>query len=146
MSIYFYHEDVDLPDINFDALIKVLKREVRVNKYKLGEINCIFCSDEYLLDINLKFLSHDFYTDVITFDYSANGVLSGDIYISTDRVLNNSVTFEQLYFNELVRVVSHGILHLLKYNDKEPEEIKVMRIKEADLVSKFNSLVDLQPL
>ncbi len=146
MSIYFFHEDVVLPDINFDALIKVLKREVRVNKYKLGEINYIFCSDEYLLDINVKFLSHDFYTDVITFDYTVNDVLSGDIYISTERVLNNSVTFEQLYVNELVRVVSHGMLHLLKYNDKDPEEIEVMRIKEADLVSKFNSLVDFHRL
>lgn len=145
MSIYFYHEDVILPEVNFKALEKVLKREVRVNKYKLGEINCIFCSDEYLFDINVKFLNHDFYTDVITFDYTTNGVVSGDIYISTERVLNNSITFGQLYVDELVRVVSHGLLHLLKYNDKEPEEVNVIRVKEANIVLKFNSLVDLQP-
>lgn len=143
MSIYFYHEDVILPEVNFEALEKVLKREVRVNKYKLGEINCIFCSDEYLFDINVKFLNHDFYTDVITFDYTTNGVVSGDIYISTERVLNNSITFGQLYVDELVRVVSHGLLHLLKYNDKEPEEVNLMRVKEANIVLKFNSLVDL---
>jgi len=145
MSIYFYHEDVAMPEVNFMVLGKVLKREIRINKCKLGEINYIFCSDEYLFDINIKFLNHDFYTDVIAFDYTANRVVSGDIYISTERVLNNSITFGQLYVDELVRVVSHGLLHLLKYNDKEPEEVNVMRVKEADLVIKFNSLVDLQP-
>jgi rRNA maturation RNase YbeY len=145
MSILFFQEDVVLPDINFEVLVKVLKSEIRSNKYKLGDINYIFCSDEYLFDINLKFLKHDFYTDVITFDYSENNVLSGDIYISTERVLNNSITFEQLYVDELVRVISHGMLHLLKYDDKEAEEVKEMRVKEADLVSKFNFLVDLQP-
>ena len=143
MSIYFYHEDVVLPEVNFKALENVLKREVRVNKYKLGEINYIFCSDEYLFDINVKFLKHDFYTDVITFDYTADGIVSGDIYISTERVLNNSITFDQMYVDELVRVVSHGLLHLLKYNDKVPEEVIVMRIKESVMMSKFNSLVDL---
>ncbi|HZK70602.1 MAG TPA: rRNA maturation RNase YbeY [Clostridia bacterium] len=132
-----------LPEVNFKVLEKVLKREVRVNKYKLGEINYIFCSDEYLFDINVKFLNHDFYTDVITFDYTTNGVVSGDIYISTERVLNNSITFDQLYVDELVRIVSHGLLHLLKYNDKVPEEVIVMRIKESVMMSKFNSLVDL---
>ncbi len=141
MSIYFYNEDVVLPEVNFNTLEKVLKREIRINKSKLGEINYIFCSDEYLFDINVKFLNHNFYTDVITFDYTANDVVGGDIYISTDRVLNNSITFGQLYSDELVRVVSHGLLHLLRYNDKEPEEIIVMRMKETDLVSKFNSLV-----
>ncbi|MEK7718257.1 MAG: rRNA maturation RNase YbeY [Bacteroidota bacterium] len=143
MSIYFHHEDVVLPEVNFNALVKVLKREIRINKSKLGKINYIFCSDEFLFDINVKFLNHNFYTDVITFDYTANGVVSGDIYISTDRVLNNSITFDQLYIDELVRVVSHGLLHLLGYNDKEYEEVILMRKKESDLLFKFNSLVDL---
>ena len=141
MSIYFYSEDVVLPEMNYRALEKVLKREIKINKSKLGEVNYIFCSDEYLFDINVKFLNHHFYTDVITFDYTTNGVVGGDIYISTDRVLNNSITFGQLYIDELVRVVSHGLLHLLKYNDKEPEDVIVMRLKETDLVSKFNSLI-----
>ncbi|MCK9211990.1 MAG: rRNA maturation RNase YbeY [Ignavibacteriaceae bacterium] len=143
MSIFFYNEDVVLPEVNFKALENVLKSEIRINKSKLGEVNYIFCSDEYLFDINVKFLKHNFYTDVITFDYSADGVVSGDIYISTERVLNNSITFDQLYMDELVRVVSHGLLHLLRYNDKEPEDVIVMRMKETDLVSKFNSLVGL---
>lgn len=143
MSICFYHEDVALPEVNYNALQKVLKGEVRINKCKLGDVNYIFCSDEYLYDINVKFLSHDFLTDVITFDYTTNRVVSGDIYISSERVLNNSITFGQLYIDELVRVVSHGLLHLLGYNDKESEEVILMRKKESDLVSKFNSLIVL---
>ena len=144
MSIHFFQEDVVLPNINYEVLLKVLKREVKINKYKLGDINYIFCSDEYLLDINIKFLNHDFYTDVITFDYSDGRILSGDIYISTEMVLNNSLTFGQLYMDELVRVISHGLLHLLQFNDKEQDEIKLMREKEADVVLRFNSLIDLQ--
>ncbi|MCK9639566.1 MAG: rRNA maturation RNase YbeY [Prolixibacteraceae bacterium] len=142
MSIYFYHEDVELPVVNFVALVKVLKYAVRRNKYLLGEINYIFCSDEYLFDINLKFLNHNFYTDVITFDYTENRVVGGDIYISTERVLNNSITFDQVYVDELVRVISHGLLHLIGFQDKEPQDIAEMRIKESELISKFNSLVD----
>jgi len=68
MSIHFYHEDVVLPDINYDVIQKVLKGEVRINKMKLGMINYIFCSDDYLLSLNVKFLNHDYYPDVITFD------------------------------------------------------------------------------
>ncbi|MCK9412830.1 MAG: rRNA maturation RNase YbeY [Prolixibacteraceae bacterium] len=143
MGIYFYHEDVVLPEINIVALVKVLKRAIRANKFLVGEINYIFCSDEYLFEINVKFLKHDFYTDVITFDYTADRVVSGDIYISTERVLNNSITFDQLYLDELVRVISHGLLHLIGFNDKEAEEIREMRIQESKIVSNFNFLVDL---
>ena len=99
MSICFNNEDVALPEVNYDSLQKILKGEVRINKCKLGEINYIFCSDEYLYEMNVKFLGHDYFTDVITFDYSANEVVSGDIYISTERVLNNSVTFGQTYID-----------------------------------------------
>ncbi len=139
MSIQFYNEDVNLPDVNFDLLKRILKGEVRSLKFKLGLINYIFCSDLYLLDMNVKFLKHDFYTDVITFDYSEEEVVAGDIYISTDRVLNNSVIFGQIYADELVRVLAHGLLHLLKFNDKESEEIVLMRRREDYVVNKYNS-------
>ena len=137
MSIYFYNEDVKLPDLNFDFIKKILKSEIRRSKAKLGEINYIFCSDEYLLDMNIRFLEHEFYTDVITFDYSLDSVIAGDVYISTDRVINNSATFGQTIPNELVRVISHGLLHLLKYNDKEEEEIVLMRSSENRLIKKY---------
>lgn len=127
-----------MPEINFEVILKVLKSEVRKHKLKLGLINYIFCSDDYLLFLNVKFLHHDYYTDVITFDYSTENFVSGDIYISTDCVLNNSATFEQKFSDELVRVVSHGLLHLLKYNDKEPDEIQMMRKKESEMLEKYN--------
>lgn len=141
MSISFYNEDVVLPGINFEVIQKVIKGEVRKHKVKLGEINFIFCSDDYLLDLNLKFLNHDYYTDVITFDYSDEAAVSGDIYISTDRVLNNSATFEQNFTDEIVRVISHGMLHLLKYNDKDSDEILMMRRKESEMVDRYNSKI-----
>ena len=103
----------------------------------LGSINYIFCSDNYLLELNIKFLKHDYFTDVITFDYSEGRVVAGDIYISIDRVMNNSVIYKQNYSDELTRVISHGLLHLLKYNDKEKEEIKIMRQKESQLLKKI---------
>ena len=137
MSVYFYNEDVSLPSLNYDVLKNVLKNEIRRNGLRLGEINYIFCSDNYLLDLNIKFLNHNFYTDVITFDYSENNIIAGDIYISTERVLNNSVIFEQNYSNELIRVISHGLLHLLKYNDKELVEIELMRMKESEIMNKY---------
>lgn len=137
MSVYFYNEDVSLPSLNYDVLKNVLKNEIRRNGLRLGEINYIFCSDNYLLDLNIKFLNHNFYTDVITFDYSENNRIAGDIYISTERVLNNSVIFEQNYSDELIRVISHGLLHLLKYNDKELVEIELMRMKESEIMNKY---------
>lgn len=100
-------------------------------------INYIFCSDPYLLDINIKFLKHDYFTDVITFDYTDGLVVSGDIYISTDMVMNNSVIFSQIFQEELMRVISHGLLHLLKFNDKEEEEVIAMRRKESDMLNSF---------
>lgn len=137
MSIHFYNENVDLPSLNFEMLRKVLKSELSKNKKKIGDINFIFCNDEYLLAINVNFLSHDYFTDVITFDYSADEVVSGDIYISTDTVFDNSLTFKETFHNELVRVICHGLLHLLKFNDKEEAETKVMREKEDEMLSKF---------
>lgn len=139
MSLQFFNEDVNFPFLNFDVVRKVLKQAVRTNKSKLGDINYIFCSDEYLLQLNKKFLDHDYFTDVITFDYSENFLVSGDIYISTDRVRQNSGTYGQLYETELLRVISHGLLHLLKFNDKEESEIEIMRLKESELIEKVIS-------
>lgn len=137
MSIQFFNEDVDLPIINFKEVISVLKQSVRANKFKLGAINYIFCSDEYLLKMNKQFLNHDYYTDVITFDYSLENTVGGDIFISTERVENNSETYNQSYETELLRVISHGLLHLLKFNDKEDSEIEIMRAKELELIQQM---------
>lgn len=96
----------------------------------LGDINVIFCSDEYLLGVNRKYLHHDYYTDIITFDYCEGDVLSGDLFISVDSVRNNSVYFKTSFDQELHRVIVHGLLHLIGYDDHTPDEQKTMRSKE----------------
>jgi probable rRNA maturation factor len=138
MSINFFHEDVEMPVFAQVAAKRILRSEIVDNGYKLGTINFIFCSDAYLLNINVQFLNHDYFTDVITFDSTDNNRISGDIFISTDMVRYNSVNFDQEYHVELFRVISHGLLHLLKFNDKETEEIELMRRKENELLHKFN--------
>lgn len=97
---------------------------------RLGDINIIFCSDPYILQVNLKYLSHDYYTDIITFDYCEKDVLSGDLFISIDSVRENASYYGTEFKDELDRVMVHGILHLIGYDDHTEEEIKVMRSKE----------------
>ena len=90
----------------------------------------VFCSDNYLLDVNLKFLQHDYYTDIITFDYCEKDILSGDLFISIDSVRANADFFGTTFENELNRVIVHGILHLIGYDDHCDEDIAEMRAKE----------------
>ncbi len=98
--------------------------------FEVGEINYIFCDDEYLLAINQQYLNHDYYTDIITFDYTENYTISGDIYISTQRVSENAENHQVDFVHELYRVMYHGILHLCGYKDKTEAEQKQMRSKE----------------
>ncbi len=104
----------------------------------LEEISYIFCDDEYLLNINIEYLDHDTYTDIITFDYSVGKILQGDIYISTERVRENSETFGVNFDEELRRVLIHGVLHLSGYKDKSEEEAAIMRSKEEEKMKLFH--------
>lgn len=97
---------------------------------KLGDINVIFCSDNYILDVNMKYLQHDYFTDIITFDYCENDILSGDLFISIDSVRENSEFYGTEFKDELNRVIVHGLLHLIGYDDHSDEDIKMMRSKE----------------
>ena len=97
---------------------------------KLGDVNIIFCSDPYLLEINMKYLQHDYYTDIITFDYCEGKTLSGDLFISIDSVRDNAEHFGVRFEDELDRVIVHGLLHLVGYDDHTPEDITEMRSKE----------------
>ena len=99
---------------------------------RIGQVNIIFCSDNYILDINQKYLQHDYFTDIITFDYCANGILSGDIYISLDTVASNAEEFKKNPEEELHRVIIHGILHLVGINDKGPGEREIMEAAENE--------------
>ena len=105
---------------------------------KPGPINFIYCSDDDLLKVNQEYLDHDFYTDIITFQYEAAPVISGDIYISVDRVLDNAKTFKEKFQREMKRVMIHGVLHLLGYQDKTEEEKIEMRSKETEMMGMFH--------
>lgn len=105
---------------------------------KVGDINIIFCSDNYILDVNMKYLQHDYFTDIITFDYCEGEVLSGDLFISIDSVRENAEFYKTGFQDELNRVIVHGILHLIGYDDHSKEEIKVMRSKEDYYLSLRN--------
>lgn len=98
---------------------------------ELGDLNVIFCSDSYLLELNIKHLEHDYYTDIITFDYSEESI-SGDLFISIDRVEDNANSYKVPFSEELNRVIAHGVLHLIGYGDKSEAEAATMRIKESE--------------
>ena len=122
-------------DIKFDFKYKMLTRKwlkaVAGSEMKqLGDVNVIFCSDNYILDVNMKYLQHDYFTDIITFDYCEGKVLSGDHFISIDSVRENAVFYSTEFADELNRVIVHGLLHLIGYDDHTEEEVKVMRSKE----------------
>lgn len=129
-TVSFHSEQTDfsLSNESFitDWLINVCRSEGRT----LTEISIIFCSDDYLLEINKQHLDHDYYTDVITFDYSEDDAISGDIFISIDRVIENSKTFGVLQLDELHRIIVHGTLHLIGYTDKEGHAKEEMTTKE----------------
>lgn len=130
LSISFYSEDVDFQLENEQQIIDWIKNTIQQEAKSATEISYIFCSDEYLYQMNLEYLNHDTYTDIITFDYTENSVVSGDIFISIDRVKENAIKFKTTFKNELSRVIIHGVLHLLGYKDKTPEQKQVMRSKE----------------
>ncbi|MDO4224265.1 MAG: rRNA maturation RNase YbeY [Bergeyella zoohelcum] len=107
---------------------------------KLGEINYIFCDDEYLLKVNQDYLQHDYYTDIITFDYVKGKVISGDIFVSVERVEDNAQSLSKDFQSEFHRVLAHGILHLCGYKDKSPEDEQLMREKEDFYINAMKSL------
>lgn len=134
--IQFFFENIDEIVIPFQTNVWLEKVIINEGK-KLGEINYIFCDDEYLLKVNQDFLKHDYYTDVITFDYVKGKIISADIFVSLPRILENASTLSKDFNSELLRVLVHGILHLCGYKDKNEEEINKMRQKEDFYLSIF---------
>ena len=129
MAITFHKEGVSL-SINTTQISTWLSACIANLGYNLGELSIIFCCDEYLLDINKKHLNHNFYTDIITFNYNVEKKLNGDLFISVDRVKDNAILFNENFNVELFRVIIHGVLHLCGFNDKTIDEQKEMRSKE----------------
>jgi rRNA maturation RNase YbeY len=135
--IEFFHEG-DFKLSSLDDYSHWINRVIISEGALLGNINYIFCEDEYLLKINQKHLNHNTFTDIITFDYSEGQVVSGDIFISTERVKDNARIFSKTFEEELLRVMVHGILHLLGYNDKTKDEVMVIRNKEEEKIKLFH--------
>lgn len=128
--VRYYTEDVKF-DLKGRALNnKWLKLVAESEIKRLGAVNIIFCSDNYILDVNMKYLQHDYFTDIITFDYCEKNVLNGDLFISIDSVRENAGFYGTDFSEELNRVMVHGLLHLIGYDDHTPEDIAVMRSKE----------------
>jgi probable rRNA maturation factor len=133
-EILFFSEDVDFDIENPEKLQHWIEQVVILHQKEAGEINVIFCSDEYLLEMNRNHLKHDYYTDIITFDYSEDGQISGDLFISIDRVQDNSQSLQVDFKTELHRVIIHGILHLLGFKDKTEQDSQLMRAKEEEMM------------
>ncbi|MEM9000945.1 MAG: rRNA maturation RNase YbeY [Bacteroidota bacterium] len=136
MTAFHYEIDFKLKDESkfSDWIDRVIASE---NK-KGDQIDFIFCDDFYLLNINLQYLNHDTFTDIITFDYSSEKAISGDIFISVDRVQENARTHQVEFYNELMRVMSHGVLHLMGYSDKSEDDVREMRSKEDEKIKLFH--------
>lgn len=129
----------ELVELNF-KLKQWLKEIIRQEEFEPGDIKYFFCNDEQLLEVNLKFLNHDTYTDIITFDYGEENLVQGEIYISEDRIRENALNMNLPLFDEMLRVVIHGVLHLCGYKDKAPEEALLMRQKEAEAIQHYKNL------
>jgi rRNA maturation RNase YbeY len=138
-AINFFEEDISFRLKDKNKVKNWVKASIAAEGYKLRELNYIFCSDSYLLQINQQYLNHDTYTDIVTFDNSEKDrVIEGDIFISIDRIRENAAKFGTGEVNELHRVIIHGALHLLGYQDKMAESKKIMTGKEDHYLSVRN--------
>ena len=130
MAITYQTECIKMPDIKKRETTEWIKAVAATYEKRIGEIAYIFCSDEKILEVNRQYLQHDYYTDIITFDYCEGNRLSGDLFISLETVKTNSEQFNTPYEEELHRTIIHGILHLCGINDKGPGEREIMEAAE----------------
>lgn len=136
MIIFNYETDfqLDKEEIYQDWIERIIESEGK----QLGEVNYIFCDDEYLHEINVQYLDHDTLTDIISFDYTEGNIISGDIFISIERVQDNANDFQVSFQEELKRVMAHGVLHYCGYKDKSESDEKLMRQKEDEKIKMFH--------
>jgi len=135
VAIFYFSEDTKFSIKERRKLTRWIKVCIDKHGKKLGDLTFVFCSDRHLLSINQQYLKHSYYTDVITFDYSEELTVSGDIFISVDTVLENSMTFKKEFLDELHRVIIHGVLHLCGFGDKSESESQQMRLLEDECLS-----------
>lgn len=134
MLDYSFEDIKPITDFSIEFYENWLSKVTALEQKEMGDITLIFCSDEYLLNVNREYLDHDYYTDIITFDYTEDNIVSGDLFISLDRVVDNAQIHTVDFINELNRVVIHGVLHLCGYKDKSEEDEKLMRSKENQML------------
>ena len=140
MAINYFAENITKPKLRYRLISKWIKTIIFYHHKKCGNLTYIFCDDNYILAINKKYLNHDYYTDIITFDYANGLTISGDIFISCEMVSENSVKFGVNLEDEFLRVIAHGILHLLGYKDGSEEEKEVMRKKETEFLGLYKEI------
>lgn len=136
MISFNYENNFELP--NEDQIATWISRVILSENKKEGEINYIFCNDDYLLNLNEQYLDHDTLTDIISFDYSVGNEIHGDIFISTERVKENAIDFKATFEEELQRVIVHGVLHYCGYKDKTEDDELLMRNKEDEKIKMFH--------
>jgi len=139
-QIRFFNADITFDFKNKRKISASLLNYSKENLIEAGEINYVFCTDEFLLDLNKKFLNHDYYTDIISFQ-SEKDPIAGDIYISLDRVRDNAKNLKLKFQDELLRVISHGLLHFMGFKDKTKADQLLMRSKEDELILKIKEAI-----
>ncbi|MGL5317802.1 MAG: rRNA maturation RNase YbeY [Bacteroidales bacterium] len=136
--VLYYNEGCEMPPIKKQEVNNWIKEVAALYNCKVGNLSYIFCNDDKILEINRKYLEHDYFTDIITFDYTENNKIGGDIFISVDTVKSNSEEYKTDYMDELHRIIIHGVLHLCGVKDKEPEE-------RANMIKKEDEALALRP-
>ncbi|MCM1452322.1 MAG: rRNA maturation RNase YbeY [Clostridium sp.] len=138
-SILWNNQNVELPALDYPRLENWIAEVAHAHGRILGDIAYIFCDDEKIIEVNRRFLQHDYYTDIITFDYSRGKLVSGDMFISLDTVASNAEGLGVEYRAELLRVIIHGILHLCGINDKGPGEREIMEQNENEALRLYGN-------
>jgi rRNA maturation RNase YbeY len=140
MELHFFNEDIDFNLSNKNKLKTWIISSIKNENFVPGQINFIFTSDKYLLSINKQYLSHNYFTDIITFNDVHGNIINGDIFISVETVKNNALRFGVSFDEELNRVMIHGIMHLMGYDDHTEEQISEMRKKENEYLDRLKNL------
>jgi rRNA maturation RNase YbeY len=142
MPINYQSQDIKFVLKEKRKVSKWINDVVKLHQKKLGYLSYIFCSNHYILELNRQYLNHNYFTDIITFDYCYDNKVEGDIFISIDTVLDNSHRFKTNFSDELLRVIIHGVLHLVGFSDKTANQQKQMRVLEDEALSIFHSYAD----
>ena len=141
ININFFFEDITEPNLNYDKIRVWLSALIKSHQFELDEVNYILCSDDYLLKVNQEYLDHDYYTDIITFDNSEEEhLVESDIFVSVDRVKDNANNHNESLEREQLRVLAHGVLHLVGFKDKSEEDAEDMRKEEEKAIELYSTI------